>query len=1059
LPKEISRTRLIFGAPVWLLALLVFASGGSALVFQVAWMRELRLVFGATTAAVAAVLAIFMAGLGIGSAVLGKRADRVRDPLRFYGALELAIAISVAVSPWLVDFVRATYYRLGGQESLGVTGATFVRLVLSGAVIAVPTVLMGGTLPAAVRSVTHAADVNRRTLGLLYGANTLGAVCGAALATFFTLERLGTRTTLWAGCAISMLVGFIAISRARADTKPRVREERSTYKAARRALIEIPAMDGDGEAQPVRPGLIYLAAALLGFTFFALELVWYRMLAPILGGTAFTFGLILCVALLGIGVGGILYSVVFRWFRPTGSALAITCGLEAALTIIPYALGDRIALLAAWRADAAAGFTQLVIAWSHVACIVVLPVALVSGLQFPLLTSLLGRGQAAVGKHLGMTYAWNTVGAIAGSLVAGFGALPLLSATGLWQLIAAVLAILSLFILIGARPIDRRSAVVVGALSLATVAAMFATGPTAAWRHSGIGAGRTEAPMSNANRIRQWVFERRRSLQWETDGIESSIGLVVGDGTNFFVNGKSDGNSLRDAPTQIGVAALAAVLHREPQTALVIGLGTGETAGWLAQMRNIQQVDVVELEPAIDEMAFRCRELNWNVLEHPRVRRIYNDGREFVLASDNQYDVIVSEPSNPYRAGVAVLYTAEFYKAVSERLKKGGLFIQWLQAYEVEETTVHTVLATARGAFPHVEIWQTLPGDLQLICSAGPLELEIDELRARIEDPSVKDALVKVWYVDGIEGFLAHFVASARWADEIAARPQIPRNTDDRTLLEYGFAKTVGSSTPFSIEQTRGRLRAAGFDRPNLRGGTMDWNRIELQRQEFNLIFSGHLSIALLPRAADRAVVKAFEAYNQNRFADAIAIWPADHLRPSTNIQRLVLARSYAELARPECLKLIVAAADRFPTDAAAVRAIYYCRAMRMPEAAEALDEFYSRLANSPWVMPVISETALSRTVDVARFDPSTAERLEARLSQPFASRRFEHLRILARFFVAEVLGPDRVVEALKEMEPYVIWTKEILEPRAKAYAAVRHPLAAQAARDWQWHQRHQQAR
>jgi predicted membrane-bound spermidine synthase len=830
------------------------------------------------------------------------------------------------------------------------------------------------------------------------------------------------------------------------------------YKAARREQIELTATDGD-EAQLVRPGFIYLTAALLGFTFFALELVWYRMLAPILGGTAFTFGLILCVALLGIGVGGVLYSVVFRWFRPTASALAITCGLEAALTIVPYALGDRIALLAAWRADAAYGFAQLVVAWSIVTCIVVMPVALVSGLQFPLLTSLLGHGQAAVGKHLGMTYAWNTVGAIAGSLVAGFGALPLLSATGLWQLIAAVLAILSIFILIGARPIDRRSAVVVGAFSLATVAAMLAMGPTAAWRHSGIGAGRTEVPKSNANRIRQWVFEKRRSLQWETDGIESSIGLVIGDGTNFFVNGKSDGNSLRDAPTQIGVAALAAVLHREPQTALVIGLGTGETAGWLAQMRNIQQVDVVELEPAIDEMAFRCRELNWNVLEHPRVRRIYNDGREFVLASDNQYDVIVSEPSNPYRAGVAVLYTAEFYKAVSERLKKGGLFIQWLQAYEVEESTVQTVLATVRGVFPHVEIWQTQPGDLQLVCSAAPLEHEIDELRARIEDHSVKDALAKVWNVDGVEGFLARFVANARWADEIALQSQIPRNTDDRTLLEYGFAKTVGHATPFSIEQTRSRLRAAGFDRPNLRGRTMDWNRIELQRQEFNLLFSGKLSIAMLPRPADQALVKAFGAYHDNKFADAIVIWPAEHLPPSTDVQRLVLARCYAELARPECLKLIAAAADRFPTDAAAVRAIYYCRAMKMSEAAEALDEFYSGLARSPWVMPVISETALLRTVDVARSDRTAAERIYPRLSQPFASRRFEHLRVLARFFVAEVLGSDHIVEALKEMEPYVIWTKEILEPRAKAYADVRHPLTAQAARDWQWFQRHQQPR
>ena len=290
---------------------------------------------------------------------------------------------------------------------------------------------------------------------------------------------------------------------------------------------------------------------------------------------------------------------------------------------------------------------------------------------------------------------------------------------------------------------------------------MFAEGPTAAWRHGGIGAGRAGVSLSDANDVEKWLKEKRRGIIWQADGVECSVGIAQYDGLAFIVNGKSDGNALGDAATQIGSAALGAVLHKDPKTALVIGLGTGESAGWFAEMRDMQHVDVVEFEPAIDEMAARCRELNNDVLRHPRVRRIYNDGREFVLTTNNTYDIIFSEPSNPYRAGIATLYTAEFYEAARRRLNPDGIFLQFLQAYEVDGSTVLTVLATARSAFKHVEVWQTLGSDLQLVCSDAPIKYSADELRQRMGSGKVKEALAKAWNVDDLEGFVAHFVASA----------------------------------------------------------------------------------------------------------------------------------------------------------------------------------------------------------------------------------------------------------------------------------------------------------
>jgi predicted membrane-bound spermidine synthase len=1038
------------------MSLLVFASGSAALVFQVAWMRELRLVFGATTAAVAAVLAIFMAGLGIGSAVLGKRADRVANPLRMYGWLEVAIALSAAVTPFLISLIGSWYIQLGGQENLGVAGATLVRVGLAAMIMAVPTFLMGGTLPAAVRAVIPAGDAHRRALGVIYGANTLGAVFGAAATTFFALEFLGTRLSLWTGCAIGFVAGATALVWSRTQ---------ELGEASQVSVDTSEAAAADEAETAARPFLIYLTAAVLGFTFFALELVWYRMLAPILGGTAFTFGLILCMALLGIGIGGIAYDFVFRRLRPTWSALAITCGCEAIFTIIPFALGDRVALLAADYRSLSNSFIALVFGWTVVTGIVVLPVAVVSGLQFPLVVALLGEGRHGVSKHLGMTYAWNTLGAIAGSLAAGFGAMPLLTAPGLWQVIAALLAALSVGILIAAPRRDATTTAIVSMLVVATFASMFAQGPTAAWRHSGIGAGRTIESATGPNYVRQWMNEHRQTLIWEADGIESSIGINRMDGLSFVVNGKSDGNSLTDSATQMGIAVLGGVLHKGPQTALVIGLGTGESAGWLAEMPGIERVDVVELEPAIDEMARRCRELNFDVLNHPRVRRIYNDGREFALTTKNKYDLVISEPSNPYRAGVATLYTTEFYRAVRERLNPQGLFMQWLQAYDVDHRTVNAVLATARDVFQHVEVWQTLPNDLQLVCSPTTLEYSSAELGQRIAVPTIKRALADSWKVSNLEGFLAHFMASAGWADEIAKQAGVPLNTDDRTILEYSFAKTVGRASPFSVEAARKQLATMGFHRPSLGENSIDWKAVEMRRQEFNLLFGIQPSAALLPETEDVALIQAFKAYQransnqQEDYAQVVKLWPASYQQTESALQRMLLARSYAELGRPDCLELIAGLEEQFPIEAAALNAVFYSRVGNVAEVTQSLEKYYTLLGKSPWLITIVADAALLRTVQLAQADRQAAEKMFELLGRPLASHRYDYLRKVVRIYVGQQLGPAKMAEALAETEPYVRWTADVLGPRAEAYAALSHPFAARAQREWEEFQRNQPAR
>src|SRR5262252_3349844 len=469
---------------------LLFGSGLCALVYQVVWTREFRLIFGASTAASAAVLAIFIGGLGAGGLILGARADRHARPLAFYAQLEAMIALSAAATPGLLWLVRWTYVKLGGTIALGMALGTSVRLILAALVLGVPTMLMGGTLPAVGRAVETDDDARRRHVALLYGVNTLGSVCGCLLATFFMLEVFGDRSSLWIAALLNL--GLAVVAR-RLSRSPKMTDSHPISSSS----SEPSAAEYSGSPSHSTPGwMVLVAATIVGFAFFLMEIVWYRMLGPLLGGTVFTFGLILAVALFGIGLGGMFYSVN-RSSRPaTLRGFAYTCLLEAACIGIPFALGDRIAVLAVLlRPLGGLGFIGHVAAWSSITALVVMPAAFVAGVQFPLLIALIGHARRNVGRHVGLIYAWNTAGAICGSLAGGFGLIPALTAPGCWRLVIVLLSALGLSAAAVSLARERHWARLLpdGVLACIAVSLAFAVGPTAAWRHSPIGAGRVEA--------------------------------------------------------------------------------------------------------------------------------------------------------------------------------------------------------------------------------------------------------------------------------------------------------------------------------------------------------------------------------------------------------------------------------------------------------------------------------------------------------------------------------------------------------------------------------------
>jgi spermidine synthase len=1014
-----------------LVAVLLWGSGFSALVYQTAWQRMFRLTFGASTAASAAVLAIFLGGLGIGGILLGRRVERSPRPLVFYGNLELSIAALAALSPLLCGAANSVYLRLGGSQALGAFVGTVVRLLLTALVVGPAAVLMGGTLPAAARAVVDDADDNRSSLALLYSMNTVGAVLGALVGPLLLFGLVGNQLTLWGAACVNALVGVSARALGRTLPELAVSVDNAASRVAESAATR--------SAPPAR--LIYGVAALVGFAFLALELVWYRLLAPILGGSSLTFGLILACALSGIGLGGYLFSRRPSLKPATLELLAWTLGLEAFCVLLPFAWGDDLAFVAAHlRTIGNLGFGHLIAVWTFLAAVTVFPTAVVSGYQFPLLFALLGNGRQNVARQVGLAYAFNTVGTLLGSLLTGFVLVPSLGAIATWRALALLLSFTAVIVTVYAWRLGAKAY----SLALPVLAALAAlplsraAGPGSVFRHSAIGAGREDVSHLSTNAL----LARRRSIEnsivWQRDGVESTVAIYAANGISFLVNGKSDGSVVLDGGTQAFVGLLPAALHGHVKTAFVVGLGTGMTAGLLAKAPGIERVDVAELEPSVLEVARRAALVNGDVLRNPKAHILNGDGRELLLTSPRRYDLIASEPSNPYRAGVTSLYTLEFYEAAASRLQPGGLFAQWLQGYEVDAHTLSTAIRTLRSVFPQVSLWGSGGEDLILVGSLSPQIVDADRLRHDLVDPAYLNWMRRAWQTEGPEGLVAHHLVPSALLDRLTASLPAPINTDDINGLEFAFARNLGSDRYRAVADLFRTFK--GDDaRPRV-VGSLDWQLVENDRRRIR--WDGYQGPAA--SAPTQAVLAGCFDGSMRR---ASKLWPTGE--PARDpIESWVLGSIQAMNGEDGALQQ----AERLQNDGFVAEALLV-RA-RLAEARKddggaisflvaALDE----LRKTALPLCDANERALDRAISLAARVPGrAAELLHAVAKAPFAILRAEQRRQNAQLSILNASkDPHLCSEGLELAKARPAWDLTALTLRAQCLFGGPEAAAAQA--------------
>jgi spermidine synthase len=513
----------------------------------------------------------------------------------------------------------------------------------------------------------------------------------------------------------------------------------------------------------------------------------------------------------------------------------------------------------------------------------------------------------------------------------------------------------------------------------------------------------------------------------------------------FIVNGKADGSARGDAGTQVMAGLVGAILHPNPQRSLVIGLGTGSTAGWLGAVSTMQRVDVVELEPAVIGVARACSAVNHDVLHNPRVHIRIADAREVLLAGRERYDIIFSEPSNPYRAGIASLFTEEFYRASAGRLNQNGIFLQWLQAYDVDSQTIRTIYATVGAVFPHVETWTTDVGDLLLVATRNPITYDCDALRRKVAAEPFRSALTHTWRVESLEGFLSHYIAGDTLAQTLAQQ-ESERNTDDRTLIEFGFARGLGGTERFNMDELAALARNRKEDRPARVRGTIDWSVWASNRATISHINA----LTASSTAEDQARHRATSHYDKGELAQALAEWRA-HSWPPVNTSELVMlgesladagsgaAAGYAEQLRPWQA-----------TDADAVLARLQFRQGKIDQSAAMLERVFLRSRTDPWPTVDVIGRSLDLALIVGR-NHAYATRMFQALEKPFAAGQWEETRKFNRALIAnemEGCGPH-TVKTLRDLEPWPPWRRDILNLRRDCYAsAMLTSLAKRARRD-----------
>jgi spermidine synthase len=755
-----------------LICLFFLASGFAALIYQVAWVRVLSVSFGTTIYAISTVLTIFMAGLALGSYLFGRWIDRWRRPLLVYGILELALAVYVALlvagMPWIQEM---TVSWLRGRD-LSHTSTSLIKFAIAAFVLLVPTTLMGGTLPVLAKQVTRSSRTIGRWLGLLYGLNTLGAVFGSLVAAYVLILWLGVNRTLLLAALISALVGLASCGLALSIAAG------SHGKMSPAGGRDAPSGDLESaEGTPVseipgsRLAVLHTVAFTSGFAVLAAEVLWTRLFVNLLTANVLVFATILGAFLTGIALGSFLVS---RWIDRLRSldvavcvSLLVSGVLLCASVLSQGGLGALFQKIRGLEALSLSAKVDLSLACMFL--VVAVP-ATVFGTVLPSLFRWSSRSLTTLGQDVGRLYAWNTIGSIAGSFASGFLMIP-------WVGLNASLLLLGLLYGLLAALVVRRTGLRVVSGAVALAALVLVATPSVRKPVYWFNGGFTQVVRIPA--------ERTLFLD---EGIEGTVGVLgIGKVRALTVNGVAVAESSRhDLWDLLLKAHLPMLLHEDPRRVALVGLGAGVSLGAVEAYEEPERIDTVEIAPEVVPAHRLFASVNRRCWEDPRLRLWINDGRHFLLTTENRYDVISVDPTDP---PVVYQYTQDFIQLCHDRLDDGGIMVQWVPLFHLSSLHLKVIMKAFLNVFPESTLWYDGTSVLLMGRRGRPLEIDVQRMARRLGQGDVRASLGMIGGPD-VWRLLSTYVAGPGALERMVGT-DVPENSDDKPYLEYAVLRSA----------------------------------------------------------------------------------------------------------------------------------------------------------------------------------------------------------------------------------------------------------------------------
>lgn len=717
-----------------LVALFFTITGATGLIYQISWFKYISLFLGNTTYAQMIVLATFLGGLAIGNYYFGKKSEKITNYIQLYGILELLVGIYCFLYPTLsmslgdVFLSTAKNFDVDSQNLIFIV----VKFIFASTLLLLPTFAMGGTLPLISKFFIEHTNQVRKDLAILYFLNSFGAVWGIILSGFFMIKLIGLNNTIYLTAFINTLVGILAIALGSIIKPSKVdlsnlQEEKSEIFNLKKSTLKI----------------IMIVAGSSGMAALLYEIVWVRLLVNFLGSSTYAFSIMLLAFISGITAGSF---VVSQNFIKKYNKIKLVVFLQIAIafsTMISLFLYERFPYYL-WNLAHLFNKTEttfgLFLTIEFVMCflLMVLP-TIFMGMSLPVIVDIVSNVNKKIGATVGTIFSINTIGTVLGVLLTSLIFIPLIGIKGSFEIGIAINLISAIVLFISYDEVKVFSKI----RMVATVTIIF-------------GLFVYYIPEWNVNTLVKGVFrhfkftppetfeEYTQSIQSDSvlfykEGISANVAILKSKGGNqkrLIINGKADASSITDMPTQVLLGQLPLLLHPNPKNAFIVGFGSGTTVGSVLT-HEVDKVDCVEMSNEVIEASSHFEDVNNKCLEDPRVNLVIEDAHTYLKLSKEKYDVVISEPSNPWVAGIGNLFSEEYFDLCKSKLTDNGVMIQWFHLYELNDEILKLVISTFKKVFPEVQIWNSINVDILLIGAKNKIDINIDDLKERFNKPKV----------------------------------------------------------------------------------------------------------------------------------------------------------------------------------------------------------------------------------------------------------------------------------------------------------------------------------